>query len=640
MRLPFSSIGAPHGQVRRSGAFLQAIRGEGFAIAVLVMGLALRVIYLDADPDYYAWIGYVTDEGRWLRNARQLALFGHVLDPDRGLHIHLAPLFHLVHTLVLKLLGVSFVTTRLVTALSGCALLVVAWIFLRRFATPQALVVALMLLAFEVDLIAMSRIAIPEMPAMFLQLVAFVVLLTPPMSTRRLLTAGGCLLLAVATKATVLAVVPIFAMLVVLYGGQKIRQRLKSLLMFGVGFCAPVVPVLLYALARRGELHDENLRNSARTLQVFLRPSTLYDIASLPFESTLAPVLNVWGIAACLAFVGWMVSSRDSMSSPAHRCYVASLIWASTYSLVMASLAYFPDRYRIHLLVPLAVNIAAGLTLFQGVGLTGAAETLGQMHATKRLVALIPFGLPTAAFWAPLLASGYHLMGGNATHLRVRMAAVAIALVVTVAVLHRRLQRGRSVLPFVVFPITAAVAWLICDRLGLEGFPFWPAPEHGPWTWMLAVGWLVLLPAWALATLRTPQARSWRPGLLTLAAAVYAVLSLISILPSYVEPQYTMKLTSENLGRQLAGFHGVVGSRRADSLFTANTLRYRSTLGRGGWQPDVLLVVFDAPEPSLDREYRLVTQYDLFISRRYVPPPAHKASLARSRLPVRLYVRR
>ena len=64
-------------------------RAPLLALAVLLAGSVLRLAYLDADPDYYAWAGYITDEGRWVAHARELALFGRVVNTDWLLHLHL-----------------------------------------------------------------------------------------------------------------------------------------------------------------------------------------------------------------------------------------------------------------------------------------------------------------------------------------------------------------------------------------------------------------------------------------------------------------------------------------------------------------------------------------------------------------------
>jgi hypothetical protein len=319
----------------------------------------------------------------------------------------------------------------------------------------------------------------------------------------------------------------------------------------------------------------------------------------------------------------------------AHDCYIASLFWFGAYSVAMLSLDYFPERYRIHLLVPLAVNVAAGISLFQEAGVTGVTSWLGRMHPAKRVLALTVFGVPTAAIWAPLLATGYQLIGGDAAHLRVRAASVAVALALTVLLLDRELRRGQSVLPFIVFPILAVMAWLVADRLGREELSFWPRPEHGPWTWALGMGWLALLVAWAV----TRRSGSWRPWIIPVAAAAYAVVSVVRILPSYITPQYTMKQVSESLGRELAEVDGIIATGRAESLFNGNTLRYWNDPSFGERRPDALVVVFARSPSGPGPDYRLVAAYRLFVSPSYVPPANWGEVFTRSQLPVRLYVR-
>ena len=43
-------------------------------IGVVVVGILIRFLYLNADPYYYEWSGYITDEGRWVQAARSFAL--------------------------------------------------------------------------------------------------------------------------------------------------------------------------------------------------------------------------------------------------------------------------------------------------------------------------------------------------------------------------------------------------------------------------------------------------------------------------------------------------------------------------------------------------------------------------------------
>jgi hypothetical protein len=70
-------------------------RGHGLVLIVVALGAGLRFLRLDADPHYYDWIGYITDEGRWIDQARELALFGS-RNVRPSLHVLVGPLLQAV----------------------------------------------------------------------------------------------------------------------------------------------------------------------------------------------------------------------------------------------------------------------------------------------------------------------------------------------------------------------------------------------------------------------------------------------------------------------------------------------------------------------------------------------------------------
>ena len=56
---------ANDGQLREGRRSLEVLAWRSSLVFVsLCAGIALRLLYLDADPYYYEWIGYITDEGR------------------------------------------------------------------------------------------------------------------------------------------------------------------------------------------------------------------------------------------------------------------------------------------------------------------------------------------------------------------------------------------------------------------------------------------------------------------------------------------------------------------------------------------------------------------------------------------------
>ena len=144
---------------------------------VVAIGVVLRMLYLGADPHYYDWIGYITDEGRWVYQARDFFLFHNISrDAVYDLHLILAPFFQFVNYLTFDLIGLSRVSTRVFTAVCGSALLLLFWKNLRHTSTPLALLIGVILLAVQVDFVVMSRVAVPEMVVILFQALAYFVL--------------------------------------------------------------------------------------------------------------------------------------------------------------------------------------------------------------------------------------------------------------------------------------------------------------------------------------------------------------------------------------------------------------------------------------------------------------------------------
>jgi 4-amino-4-deoxy-L-arabinose transferase-like glycosyltransferase len=208
------------------------------ALAVLITGIILRFIYLDADPYYYEWIGYITDEGRWVRVARSLVLEGGF--PEKYglglLHFTLSPLFQLANFLIFMLSGITLFSSRIFTAICGSAILVLFWFCMRKILTSEALFLGLVLLSFQEDLLAMSRMAVPEMVAMAFLFCIYFLLVSERSSPRSMFVSGLLVTVAVGMKATVLPFFVVASTIILLVPSTPTRS--------------PFTPVLLEHLTR------------------------------------------------------------------------------------------------------------------------------------------------------------------------------------------------------------------------------------------------------------------------------------------------------------------------------------------------------------------------------------------------------
>jgi 4-amino-4-deoxy-L-arabinose transferase-like glycosyltransferase len=581
--------------------------------AVLLLGVGLRLAFLDADPDYYAWAGYITDEGRWVAHAREMALFGHIVHADWLLHLILAPLFQATAYVAFELFGVSIWAARLPTALAGCLLLLTFWLLFRRTVGNLALLVGLALLAFDVDLVQLSRVAVPEMAAMLAELLAYVLVVTGRASPRRMLAAGLVLVGAVAVKATSLPALVIFSAVVLVQPlpPPEAPTRRRGLAMLWAGFLAPILFVALVGMvARPGRLGG--LAANLEVLGHFLLPARPFTITNFFLDAPFAPTFNIWAVGACFSLAVYALTQGGG-DLAVRRHFVASAVWYGLYTPLMLSLDYFPDRYKAHVLVPLAINVTAGL------GLIPAARW--PVTRGRRAVILGLLTLPTAALWAPTLAGLAMQAGADPGRLRLRLACIGLALGLTGWLGRRAARVGEPPRFLWAFPLAGVVGWMLCLRAGLDGGSFWPVAGGGRLAW-----WSVGAPATGmLAGLLVIGGKRWTSdrwmALATAAVLAYSAVAVSRIAPSYVTPHYSIRQASRDLGRSLAGATGLIATSSGEGLFNGNALPYRTVLSKT-WPPDdpevlVVAFAFHADETRPAHGYQLAATYHLFVSPEY-----------------------
>jgi len=590
-------------------------------LAVVVAGSILRLTYLEADPDYYAWAGYITDEGRWVAQARELALFGAVGDTNWLLRLHLilAPLFQAISYIAFALLGVSVWSARLPSALAGCLLLGLLWLTLRRAVTTTGLLVGLLLLAFDVDLIELSRLSVPEMTAMLGQLAVYALVVGGRPTRGRMFGAGLLLACTIAVKATTIPMVAVFSAIAVFRSIEADRRNaLRHVAILWIGLLSPLLLLVPMGIACCSRNAWAAAMDSTR-LEHLLAPPSLYGAANFFFSDPFAPTINAWSAGAILALVALVTSADNPANSTPRRHLICGAIWCGIYGPVMLSLDYFPDRYRAHLLIPLAIMIAAGVTLAQRTSPVTAPVAVRRLPGAWKLAFLGLVALPTAALWAPALAGVAAQAGLDATRLHVRLAAVLVAEIATAGLARGFISTSRPPQFLLVFPVVAIVVWMVCWRLSLGGGRFWPDPAAG------SIGWwsLGVAISAALALALCLAGREWSrqrwTGLTLMATVSYTALALVRIAPGYLTPRYTIAETSRDLGRLLGNSVGDgIATANAEGLFNGNALPYRAIIGRTwpSYRPDTLVTVFvfNDPEGLLERDYRPIARYHLYTS--------------------------
>ena len=137
-------------------------RTIGGLIAALVLGALLRGAWPVADPPTDATVGVVWhDEGAWVHNARNRALWG-TWRTDEWNPMFIAPVFTALEYGAFRLFGVGTWQARTVPAVSGLFAVVMLALGLAAVAGPRAAIIGATLLATNFVFVMWNRAALME----------------------------------------------------------------------------------------------------------------------------------------------------------------------------------------------------------------------------------------------------------------------------------------------------------------------------------------------------------------------------------------------------------------------------------------------------------------------------------------------
>ena len=141
---------------------LSRVRWLAILLAVAALALGLRLVFPAADPPWTTPVGIVWhDEGAWVHNARNKALFGE-WTLDKWNPMYIAPVFTGLEYAAFELFGVGVRQARLVSELTGFAsVLFLTW-GVGRLGGREAAVAAGALLGTNYVYVMYDRAAIME----------------------------------------------------------------------------------------------------------------------------------------------------------------------------------------------------------------------------------------------------------------------------------------------------------------------------------------------------------------------------------------------------------------------------------------------------------------------------------------------
>jgi len=439
--------------------------------------------------------------------------------------------------------------------------------------------------------------------------------------------AGVLLLMTCGMKATAALMLPIFSVIIFSMPRRATdARRWRDLSLFLTGFLATgtigggigyflisdLIPNLLSNIGGTTTF----IRNFLGIPKLFL-----YNIVSFPFEHPLAYTFNLWALGAWLTALVWRASAPKKIEFRLHAYLITSGTWFLLYFLLMSSLEYFPNRYKIHILIPMALFITFGTSLIQKVGMVEVIRSFAGAKGRCGLLWLSVLSLPTAAFFSPLLTSVSNLVGIDSQRLSTKCFCVLGLLAVITYFAEKSKNNRRAISFLLVFPLVEGFVWLVLPMLEWV-HSFWPTGGFGmhPAYFALEIFIAITLSFILLKAIDESQSAegSW---LITAAAICCLSVALVRIAPNYFYRQYSIRDSSRDLGL-LVPASARIATFKAETLFNNNNLRYRSGYRSFGWpaqKPDFLLVTFDYTglKDILAEQYRFIKRYNLWILPQY-----------------------
>ena len=172
-------------------------------VTIAVVAVALRALFPAADPPWYPSVGVVWhDEGAWVHNARNRALYGSwSAENDAWNPMYIAPVFTGLEYLSFAAFGVGVRQARLVSELTGLASVLLLALGMRRVAGTSAALAAGALVATNYVYVMYNRAALMETTMVACMVAAWYCYVRAQTQPAWGVAAGICALLAFFTKA-------------------------------------------------------------------------------------------------------------------------------------------------------------------------------------------------------------------------------------------------------------------------------------------------------------------------------------------------------------------------------------------------------------------------------------------------------
>ncbi|MEO5895878.1 MAG: glycosyltransferase family 39 protein [Vicinamibacterales bacterium] len=258
-------------------------------LLVLVLAAVLRGMFPVADPPWHTTVGIVWhDEGAWVHNARNKALFG-TWSQDAWNPMYIAPVFTALEYASFRAFGVGLWQARLVSEILGWLSVLLLALGVARVAGRRAAVIAAALLATNYVYVMWNRAAMMEGPMTAFMVGSWYCYVRTESSPRWGWGAAAFAFLAFFTKASAaffVAAIALDALLATMFADSRTSLRVRGAIatLTALVTCGAAA-LLLFVIPNWTDYQFYNWQMS-----VTRKPS--YDLESLVYRITAFPVLH------------------------------------------------------------------------------------------------------------------------------------------------------------------------------------------------------------------------------------------------------------------------------------------------------------------------------------------------------------
>lgn len=342
---------------------------KALMLATVVVVALLRFVRLDADfPRGVTWAGVLhTDEGWWCYgaiNRHQTGQWHHegIFNPMIN-----QPLFSLMLAPVFRVCGMSLVSARGTVAVFSIALLVVAYLFVRRHTDADTAFLTVFIMGTSHLYYAFSRLALLEVPLTFFACVSFLLVSWPGRLhyLARAALAAVCFFMAIMTKSSALFALPVLLFI------TWLEQRKAKRDLWACGCLLAVACSLWLAYY---VIINHHFREDYRTyIDDIIRPTMSFGPAMV-VRNVIRAVWNgrvVDLLMYPLTLVGVAVGVWLFEPFRRNRLLWISLAWIAMAGAVNVPRGYLPPRYYLPMLVPFVALLSMVCVQFYRTYATG-----------------------------------------------------------------------------------------------------------------------------------------------------------------------------------------------------------------------------------------------------------------------------